>query len=204
MRRHGVYDPFQNARPSEALLKSVYALYWKEAFLGSCVAIAADLVISAGHHYNVLKDDVGDFSVLVRPQTWVAVEYAAKSSAHDVLVLWLGGAVGHFTTLRGFLPPLRARVSTVWLSLKPPHEPVVSPGVVVESGAAGCLARGTVSTTGSSGAPVVDTFGDFVVGLHLTSNTRDGSRVSGFIPARKVVAVLGEMGVISRVPTKSS
>ncbi|CCW59761.1 unnamed protein product [Phytomonas sp. EM1] len=204
MRQHGVHDPFQNSRPSEVLLKCIYALYWKNSFLGSCVAISDNIVISAGHHYNAMKDDVGDFSILVKPNTWIYVEYGAKNSTHDILVLWLCSKVVHFTQLRGFLPPPNSRVATVWLSLKPPHEPVISPGVVVDSDASNCIARGTVSTTGSSGAPVVDTFGDHVVGLHLTSNTRNGSRVSGFIHSRKLVTLLAEMGIVARVAAQPS
>ncbi|KPA80709.1 hypothetical protein ABB37_04881 [Leptomonas pyrrhocoris] len=195
MKPHGLAEVPFIAQPSALVARSICALYWKDAFLGSCVAIAPSIVITAGHHYNANRDDVGDFSVLTRPGHWAAVEYASKNSFFDVVVFWLCEAVEAHVSLRGFLPGVGAQVATVWLSPKPPHAAIVSPGVVVESEQENCVARGTVSTTGSSGAPVVDVFGEHVVGLHLTSNTRDGSRVSGFLPARKLVSLLAEMGV---------
>lgn len=195
MKPRGIAEVPSLSPPSASLNRSICALYWKDAFLGSCVAIAPTIVLTAGHHYNASRDDVGDFSVLTRPGHWAAVEYAAKNSSFDVVVFWLCEEVAAHVALRGYLPAVGAQVSTVWLSPKPPHAAIVSPGVVVESEVENCVARGTVSTTGSSGAPVADVFGAHVVGLHLTSNTRDGSRVSGFLPARKLVSLLAEMGV---------
>lgn len=197
MIRHGLDDPPRTTEAS-SLVKAIYALYWRDTFLGSCFAVSDTVLISAGHHYNANKDDVGDFSVLVGKSRWVRVEYASKNGSNDLLVLWLCNKVQSFTSLRGYLPQKHARVATVWLSPKPPHEPIVSPGVVIESSLDGCIARGTVSTQGSSGAPVIDFLGDRVVGMHLTSNTRDDSRVSGFISARKLVALLVEMSVTCR------
>ncbi|KPI87730.1 hypothetical protein ABL78_3203 [Leptomonas seymouri] len=195
MKPHGLSEVPFIAQPSALLTRSICALYWKDAFLGSCVAIAPSIVITAGHHYNAIRDDVGDFSVLTRPGHWTVVEYASKNSLFDVVVFWLYEKVESHVSLRGFFPGVGAQVATVWLSPKPPHAAIVSPGVVVESELENCVVRGTVSTTGSSGAPVVDVFGEHVVGLHLTSNTRDGSRVSGFLPARKLISLLAEMGV---------
>ncbi|KAG5474221.1 hypothetical protein CUR178_04335 [Leishmania enriettii] len=195
MKPHGLAAVPSIVQPSLLLTRSICALYWKDAFLGSCVAIAPCIVMSAGHHYNAARDDVGDFSVLTRPGHWAEVEYASKDSMYDVVVFWLCEEVTTYTALRGYLPAVGAQVATVWLSPKPPHDVIVSPGVVIESDAENCVARGTVSTTGSSGAPVVDVFGEHIVGLHLTSNTRDGSRVSGFIPSRKLISLLAEMWV---------
>jgi hypothetical protein len=195
MKPHGLAEVPFIVQPSALLSRSICALYWKDTFLGSCVAITPTVVITAGHHYNANRDDVGDFSVLTRPGHWAAVEYASKNSSFDVVVFWLCEEVVAHVSLRGFLPAVGAQVVTVWLSPKPPHTAIVSPGVVIESALENCVARGTVSTTGSSGAPVVDVFGEHVVGLHLTSNTRNGSRVSGFLPARKLVSLLAEMGV---------
>lgn len=198
MKRHGLTEAPHSLQPSSELLQSIYALYWRDTFLGSGVAISPAVLISAGHHYNAVKDDVGDFSVLVRPSQWVSVTYASKNSSCDLLVLWLSKPVPTYTALRGYLPSVSSHVATVWLSPKPPHDAVVSPGVVIASKAERCVIRGTVSTTGSSGAPVMDFFGEHVVGLHLTSNTQDGSRVSGCVPARKLVALLAEMGIACR------
>ncbi|KAG5499430.1 hypothetical protein JKF63_07993 [Porcisia hertigi] len=195
MKPHGLVAVPSVAQPSPLLTRSIRALYWRDSFLGSCVAIAPSIVMTAGHHYNAVRDDVGDFSVLTRPGHWAAVEYAVKDSTYDVAVFWLCEEVTAYTALRGYLPAVGARVTTVWLSPKPPHDAIVSPGVVVESEEENCVARGTVSTTGSSGAPVVDIFGEHIVGLHLTSNTRGGSRVSGFIPSRKLVSLLTDMWV---------
>lgn len=195
MRPHGLTSVPSIAQPSPRLTRSICALYHKDAFLGSCVAIAPSIVMTAGHHYNTVRDDVGDFSVLTRPGHWAAVEYAAKDSTYDVAVFWIGEEVRVHCNLRGYLPAVGAQVATVWLSPKPPHDTIVSPGVVMESQVDNCVVRGTVSTTGSSGAPVVDVYGEHIVGLHLTSNTRDGSRVSGFIPARKLIGVLADMWV---------
>lgn len=195
MKPHGVPESLSASPPSSLLTQSIYALYWKDTFLGSCVAISPAIVITAGHHYNAKKDDVGDFSVLTRTSHWSPVEYASKNSSFDVVVFWLCEDVGSYTPLRGYLPSIGSQVSTVWLSPKPPHDAIISPGVVIESDVNSCIARGTVSTTGSSGAPVVDAYGDHIVGLHLTSNTRDGSRVSGFVSARKLIGLLAEMGV---------
>ncbi|KAG8343166.1 hypothetical protein ERJ75_001609600 [Trypanosoma vivax] len=195
---HGPVEPPAAMKPSAKALNAMHALYWRENFLGTCFAIGPRVIITAGHHYNAAKDDVGEFSLRSPslPRS-VFVEYAAKNSVHDLLVLWVDMDVEH-VDLRAFLPPIQARVATVWLSTKWPHQDVVSPGVVVESSVDSCLARGTVSTTGSSGAPVIDCFGDHIVGMHLTSDTRDGSRVSGFLPSRKIVSILSEMGVASR------
>ncbi|CAG9578019.1 conserved hypothetical protein [Leishmania major strain Friedlin] len=195
MRTHGLAVVPSIVQPSPFLIRAICALYWKDTFLGSCVAIAPSIVVTAGHHYNAVRDDVGDFSVLTRPGHWAAVEYASKDSTYDVVVFWLCEEVTTHTSLRGYLPAVGAQVATVWLSPKPPHDAIVSPGVVIESEAERCVARGTVSMTGSSGAPVVDVFGEHIVGLHLTSNTRDGSRVSGFIPSRKLVSLFAEMWV---------
>ncbi|KAK7200217.1 hypothetical protein NESM_000073200 [Novymonas esmeraldas] len=193
MTPHGLAAVPSIAQPSPLLTRSICALYWKDTFLGSCVAIAPSIVITAGHHYNAVRDDVGDFSVLTRPGHWAAVEYASKDSKYDVVVFWLCEEVVAHTALRGYLPAVGAQVATVWLTPKPPHDAIVSPGVVIESEVESCVVRGTVSMTGSSGAPVVDVYGDHLVGLHLTSNTRDGSRVSGFLPARKLVSLFAEM-----------
>lgn len=198
MKRVGCFEAPDNLRLACSLTQSIYALYWRDTFLGNCVAISSTVLISAGHHYNAKKDDIGEFSVLVGKSRWVGVEYGAKNGMCDVLVLWLNSPVVYFSPLRGYLPGLHARVATVWLSPKPPHDPIVSPGVVVESNFNNCTVRGTVSTSGSSGAPVVDFFGENVVGLHLTSDTKDGSRVSGFIPARKLISILAEMDVYHR------
>ncbi|EPY37253.1 hypothetical protein STCU_00044 [Strigomonas culicis] len=198
MKRHGLFEIPSNPQPCSGITRSVLALYWKDVFLGNCVAVSERIVVSAGHHFNLKADDVGDFSVLVDDAKWLPAEYVAKNTQVDILVFWLTGAVPAFVALRGFLPQAGCSVVTVWRSPKPPHDTIVSPGVVIESDLTGCLAKGTVSTTGTSGAPVLDFFGDHVVGLHLFSNTRDGSRVSGFLPARKMVAVLAEMGVVCR------
>lgn len=199
MQRHGCSEPTRCLHGNGSLTSSIHALYWQDKFLGSCFAVAPDIVLSAGHHFNAAKDDVGDFTVMVGHSNWMRVAYAAKNSSCDVLVLWVTGTLSTYVSLRGFLPPLGVNVATVWLSPKPPHDPIVSPGIVTESSLEHCTARGTVSTTGSSGAPVVDYYGSVVVGLHLTSNTRDGSRVSGFLPARRLIRVLAEMGVTCRV-----
>lgn len=196
--RHGCVEPVRTPHGDSDAAAAVYALYWKDAFLGSCFAVAPDVLVSAGHHYNSSKDDVGDFTILVGRSKWMSVTHAAENSTHDVLVLWVGGRLEHYVSLRGFLPPVHSHVATVWLSPKPPHDPVISPGVVVESTLDNCTARGTVSTTGSSGAPVVDFYGAHVVGLHLTSDTREGSRVSGFLPARQLITLLAEMGFACR------
>ncbi|RNF08059.1 putative trypsin-like cysteine/serine peptidase [Trypanosoma conorhini] len=197
MIRHGFFDAPSTLDPSSEVLKAMHALYWRGGFLGTCVAVLPRVLVTAGHHFNAVKDDVGDFAVRHPDMPEARVEHALKDGANDILVLWVDTDLDHIP-LRGFLPPLQARVATVWLSTKWPHETIVSPGVVIESTLLSCVARGTVSTSGSSGAPVIDHFGDHVVGMHLTSNTRDGSRVSGFIPARKIVSVLAEMGVSCR------
>ncbi|KAH9599069.1 hypothetical protein LSM04_006732 [Trypanosoma melophagium] len=216
MIRHGPVEAPSTLEPAAAVLHALHALYWRGVFLGTCVAVSPRVLVTAGHHYNAAKDDVGDFTVRHPQQQQQAkkkekennneneeegeetrVEHAAKDAAHDLLVLWVSRDLP-CVLLRGFLPPVQARVATVWMSTKWPHETIVSPGVVIESSAVSCVARGTVSTSGSSGAPVIDYFGDHVVGMHLTSNTRDGSRVSGFIPARKIVALLSEMGINCR------
>ncbi|ORC93409.1 uncharacterized protein TM35_000012860 [Trypanosoma theileri] len=218
MIRHGAVEAPSTLEPSAAVLQAMHALYWRGVFLGTCVAVSPRVLVTAGHHYNAAKDDVGDFTVRHPQQQQqqqqqqqkkekyngdeaeeeTRVEHAAKNAAHDLLVLWVSRDL-QCVLLRGFLPPVQARVATVWMSTKWPHETIVSPGVVIESSAVSCMARGTVSTSGSSGAPVIDYFGDHVVGMHLTSNTRDGSRVSGFIPARKIVALLSEMGINCRM-----
>ncbi|KEG13745.1 hypothetical protein DQ04_00811050 [Trypanosoma grayi] len=198
MIRHGPTDAPPTLEPSVEVLHAMHALYWRGSFLGTCVAVAPRVLVTAGHHYNAVKDDVGDFSVRQPGRCEARVEHAAKNGAHDTLVLWVNTDLD-CVLLRGFLPPVQARVATVWLSTKWPHETVVSPGVVIESDMCNCVARGTVSTSGSSGAPVIDYFGDHVVGMHLTSNTRDGSRVSGFLPARKIVSILADMDVKSRL-----
>ncbi|CAD2218664.1 hypothetical protein AGDE_00261 [Angomonas deanei] len=198
MIRHGLFDVPTNPKPSSSLLNSIYALYHKDVFLGSCFAIAPLVIVSAGHHYNTTKDDVGDFSILSGTSKWTKAEYGAKNPNHDMAVFWLVEPVPCFLPLRGHFPRTQSHVATIWLSLKPPHEHIISPGVVMNSNHETCLIKGTVSTTGSSGAPVVDFFGTHFVGIHLTSNTRDGSRVSGCLTARKMVSLLAEMGVTCR------
>lgn len=185
-------------QPKREVLEAIYPLYWKDTFLGSCVAISPKILVSAGHHFNMMKDDVGDFTVLARKSYWIPAEYALKVKSHDLLVLWIGEAVAASVNLRGFLPLPQSRVSTIWLSPKPPHEPIFSPGVIISSDENNCVVQGTVSTTGSSGAPVVDIYGDHVIGIHLSSNMKDGSRVSDFLPARKIISLLAETNVSCR------
>lgn len=192
-----LFEPPTKVVPSADILHSIYPLYWKDIFLGSCVAIKPKVLISAGHHYNMLRDNVGDFTVLVKPSRWISVEYASKLSSWDTVVLWLNEPV-ICTSLRGFLPAINSRVVTVWLSPKPPHEPIFSPGIVVSGTTDNCVAKGTVSTTGSSGSPVVDFHGDHIVGIHLGSNMKNGSRVSDFIPARKLVYLLARINIACR------
>lgn len=192
-----IAEPPAKFSPSEELLQSIYPLYWKDSFLGSCVAITPKVAISAGHHFNMIQDDVGDFTILIKPSRWISAEYAKKILLHDVLVLWLDEPV-HCSPLRGYLPPVHCRVATVWLSPKSPHDAIFSPGLVISSDMQNSVIQGTVSTTGSSGAPVVDFYGDHIVGMHLSSNVKNGSRVSHFISARQLVLLLAEMNVSCR------
>lgn len=181
-----------------AVISAIFPLYWKDIFLGSGVAISSTIIISAGHHFNMMRDDVADFTVFVKPSGFISAEFASKVNEADVLVLWLRSPVDAHVHLRGLLPPVDSRVGTIWLSPKPPHDPVISPGFVVSSEAKHCVAQGTVSTTGSSGAPVVDFWGDHVVGIHLSSNMKNGSRVSDFIPSRRLIFLLAEMNIACR------
>lgn len=191
------FEPPTKVLPSSEILNAIYPLYWKDIFLGSCVAITSKIVISAGHHYNMLRDNVGDFTVLVKPSRRTSVEYASKISSHDVVALWLNEPVSCIE-MRAFLPGINSRVATVWLSPKFPHEPIFSPGIVVTSSIDNCVVQGTVSTTGSSGSPVIDFHGDHVVGIHLSSNMKDGSRVSDFIPTRKLIYLLARINISCR------
>lgn len=191
------FEPPTKVAPSAEIINAIYPLYWKDIFLGSCVAIQSKVLISAGHHYNVLRDDVGDFTILVKPSHWISVQYASKLPSWDIVVLWVSEPVS-CTKLRAFLPAIDSRVVTVWLSPKPPHEPIFSPGVIVSSTADNCVVQGTVSTTGSSGSPVIDFHGDHVVGIHLSSNMKNGSRVSDFLPARKLVYLLARINIACR------
>lgn len=198
MIRHGLTGPPASSDPSDAVLSGIYPLYFRDEFLGSCIAIAPRILITAGHHFNSLKDDVGDLHLLDgASEGEITVAYVSKDRVHDLLVLWVSADL-NWVPLRGFQPPVGARVATVWLSTKWPHDTIVSPGTVIEVNRGNCVVRGTVSTTGSSGSPVVDQFGDHIVGMHLISNTRDGSRVSGFISSRMIVSALVAMGVSCR------
>nr|CCC89760.1 conserved hypothetical protein [Trypanosoma congolense IL3000] len=198
---HGVTDYPSTLKLSDTILDALYSLYLNDEFLGTCFAIAPRVLISAGHHYSVTKDFTDHFNIRdAHNDDVIVATYLSKDRAHDVLIIWVQRDL-RCVPLRGFLPPVHARVVTVWLSTKVPHDPILSPSVVIESGADGCLAKGTVSMTGSSGAPVVDFFGDHVVGMHLTSNTRNGSRVSGFLPARTILSILIDLEVKCRWET---
>lgn len=194
----GVTPPPPTFTLSSAITRSIYPLYWKSSFLGSCFAIGPCVFVSAGHHFNTVKDDVGDFMIWLDDENGVEVHYVAKVPRCDLLVLWVNQPTESYTSLRAFLPPVNSRVVTAWLSPQAPHELVLSPSTVITSDAVNCVAQGTVTTAGSSGAPVVDFAGDHVVGMHVASNVKRGSRVSDFIPARKMVAAFSELGVPCR------
>jgi len=191
-----------NFLPSDAIANSILALYFEGKFAGTCIGVAPRMVVTAGHHAMLNRDDIGQFTVMRPsrgrpPVRLAAAEYAAKDRPADLLVLWLDAPVP-FVPIRGYLPGEAAHVATVWLHRDPPHEVIVSPGIVSNSAAQLCEVRGTVSTVGCSGAAVVNMTGTVIVGMHLSSNTKQGVRVSEFAPARNLLATLSQLGISLR------
>ena len=188
-------------RPTDAVVEALMALTVDSAFVGNCIAVTGQIVLTAGHHFNSNKDDPSRFAVVTRKGEVFSCEYALKNTKFDVAIFWVTSTARlPCVPLRGFRPPVGCQVATVWLNMLPPHHDLlVTPAVVMSSEKGLCQARGSVTVQGSSGAPVVDSqLGRIVLGIHLSSNKKDGSRISEFVPTSDVLAVLAEGGISLR------
>lgn len=128
----------------------------------------------------------------------VKVQYFQKAPTLDAMLVWVDEDLPSFVSnFRGVLPGVGAQVLTAWLCPESPLTTplIVSPGQVIHSHPQLSYAQGTVSVAGCSGAPVLSEQGDRVVGMHLSSNVKNGSRTSEFVCSKTLVSLLAEAGV---------
>lgn len=132
-----------------------------DAFLGTCIAVSSDVVITAGHHFRE-GDAVETLGVAATHShgTWISqskgtsldgstpgqtstsgitllarATHVQKASRYDVLVVWLDRALPFHVPLRALHPQPGASVWTAWLSRLSYHsEPIIlTPGTVSPS-----------------------------------------------------------------------
>ncbi len=198
----GYYHYIHQVKATETIVNAVMALTLDSVFVGNCIAVTGQVVLTAGHHFNSSKDDPSRFAVISRRGDVFPAEFVLKNSKRDVALFWVSRSARlPSINLRGFRPPVGSRVATVWMNSLPPHHDLLTtPGVVISSERGLCQARGSVTSGGTSGAPVVDSpLGSIVVGIHLSSNKKDGSRVSEFVPSADILVALAESGISLRV-----
>ena len=196
----GATLPEPSLEPSDAIVNALMVLTLDDLFVGNCIAVTGQVVLTAGHHFNANKDDPSRFAVVSRAGNVYKAEFALKHSKLDVAIFWVSAQARlPHVNLRGYRPPVESRVATVWLNRVPPHHDlIVTPATVISSEIGLCQAKGSVTTGGTSGAPVIDSRGELLVGIHLSSNKRDGSRVSEFICSRDVLSALAEHNISLR------
>jgi hypothetical protein len=195
-------------RVSAGIRAATFTLFYDEQFAGTAFAVGPRLVMSAGHHFKTSQNDPGLLRLHAEGHRGkkeggtVGVAYVQKDRFRDLLIMWPEEDVP-FVPLRGWLPGVGSRVLTLYASPRPPHKKLVeSPGTVSTVGDRLCRSHGTVTTQGASGAPVVDSFGEYVIGLHISvsNSAADGSWVSEFAPSAAVVDMLCDAGVDPAVP----
>lgn len=204
-REHPRFDaigppPLDESKPlaaPPAVARAMVGILHNGTFIGSGLCVAPKIIITAGHHYNSKVDKVEEFSVAAlsnklqglnqgSPAAW-----AQKKVDADVLILWLKKTPRDVYPLRALLPQMGSRVMTMYICPVEPYRLMMSPAIIVGNKVELCLARGTVTSKGCSGAVVIDELGS-VVGMHLSSNRlhKERARISEFISARGVIAAL--------------
>jgi hypothetical protein len=182
------------ARPSSAIDAATMGLYGTDGvFYGSVLGIGSRLAVTAGHHFRTTVDFIDFYKLRVRHgvDRWVRINYWTKDPANDVMFMWTEDEVP-CVPLRSCMPPVGCLVNTRYISPAAPYELALSPATVVASSATTCQASGSVTTFGASGAPVVCSYGDRVVGIHLavSDESPDGVNVSEFVTSRCIVQYL--------------
>uniref|UniRef100_A0A7S1QNZ2 Serine protease n=1 Tax=Neobodo designis TaxID=312471 RepID=A0A7S1QNZ2_NEODS len=194
-------------RVSSEVRAATFTLFYDDQFAGTAVAIGPRLIVTAGHHFKTTQNDPGLLRLTSpghrgRKAGAVGVAYVQKDRHRDIMIMWPEEDVP-YTTLRGYRPVVGSRVLTLYASPREPHQKLVeSPGTVNSTTEKLCRSLGTVTTQGASGAPVLDSYGDSVVGLHLSvsDSAADGSWVSEFVPSAAVVDMLRDAKVDPAVP----
>jgi hypothetical protein len=183
--------------PSKEVREATFTLLYDGEFAGTALAVGPRLVITAGHHFKVSQQDVGlltlhNAAFVSKRKQGVGIAYVQKDQGHDLLLLWPEEDLPCVRVHR-LRPMPGARVATVYSSPKAPHrELITSPGQVYSTTEKLCRSRGTVTTQGASGAPVIDSYGERIVGIHLSVSDIGlaGTWVSEFVPADRVVQLL--------------
>jgi hypothetical protein len=183
--------------PSKEVREATFTLLYDGEFAGTALAVGPRLVITAGHHFKVSQQDVGlltlhNAAFVSKRKQGVGIAYVQKDQGHDLLLLWPEEDLPCVRVHR-LRPMPGARVATVYSSPKAPHrELITSPGQVYSTTEKLCRSRGTVTTQGASGAPVIDSYGERIVGIHLSVSDIGlaGTWVSEFVPADRVVQLM--------------
>lgn len=196
--------------PSEEIRRATFTLLLGGQFAGTALAVGPRLVVTAGHHFRVTADDPGQLRLRndfhrAKGRGGAGVAYVQKDRVRDLMLLWPEEDLP-FVTVRAYSGVLGARVATAYCTPHPPHRDlVVSPGQVCHVSDVLCRSLGTVTTQGASGAPVIDSYGDRVVGLHLSVSDSGpgGSWVSEFAPARSIVGLLRDAAADPQRPYRA-
>lgn len=185
----------------------MYGLYYDKQFVGTALAIAPRIAVSAGHHLRVTKDMVDNLALRSGSNArgaLIEVDFVSKDNKRDVLVIWTSRDMAAHTPLYGFLPRVGANLATTYVALTPPHAKItVSPGELVENeNPFLCRLKGTVTQQGASGGPVIDHHGDRVVGMHISTFVDDSGeeRYSEFISSRAIISVFKSLSVDPHEP----
>ena len=197
--------------PSEAVRQATFTLWYGDQYAGTAIAVGARLVITAGHHFMTTTGDAGMLSLrssvvkTKKPRAGVGIAFAQKSVQYDVLLLWPEEDLP-FVPIYALTPDVGLRVVTAYASPIAPHEDlVVSPGTVRDVSPRLCRSLGTVTTAGASGAPVLDSYGERIVGMHLSvsDSAPDGTWMSEFVPAATIVELLAQADADPAVPYRA-